>query len=145
MRAAIYARKSTPEEDKHEEAKSVTRQKADARAYAERKGWTVAEEAVYADDAISGKYGEEQRPGLKALLAAAEQTPRPFDVVIMAKDDRLARDLLQAAVILSRLHEADVRLYYYQEDREVSLKDATGKFMEAVRGYASEAYRESVT
>jgi site-specific DNA recombinase len=145
MNAAIHARKSNPEEDRHEEAKSVTRQKADARAYAEKKGWTVADAHVYEDDAISGRYGEDRRPGLKALLAAAERTPRPFDVIIAAKDDRLARDQWQAAIVLSRLYEAGVRLFYYQEDREVSLGDATGKFMEAVRGYASEAYRESVS
>jgi site-specific DNA recombinase len=154
MNAAIYARKSTPEEDKqpngtvvhrHEHEKSVTRQKEEARAYAERKGWTVADAHVYEDDALSGKYGPDHRPGLMALLAAAETAPRPFDVVVMAKDDRLMRDQWKVAVVLSRLHEAGAKLYYYQEDRAVNLDDATGRFMEQVRGYASEAYRESVT
>lgn len=144
-RAALYARKSTPEEDKHEEAKSVTRQKADARAYAERKGWTVADAHVYEDDAISGKYGAERRPGLEALLTAAESTPRPFDVVVMAKDDRLMRDQWEVAAVLKRIHKAGARLFYYQEDREVSLKDAAGKFMEQVKGFAAEAYIESQT
>src|SRR5262245_57817639 len=145
MMAAIYARKSRPEEGKHEDEKSVTRQKDEARAYCQRKGWIVAEDHVYEDDAISGKYGEDHRPGLKALLAAAEATPRPFDVVVMAKDDRLMRNQWKLAVALSRLYDAGVRLFYYQEDREVNLDDATGRFMEQVRGYASEAYRESVT
>src|SRR5262245_27320042 len=144
MRAAIYARKSRPEEGRHENEKSITRQKEEARAYAERKGWTVAEGHVYEDDAISGKHGEAHRPGLKALLAAAESTPRPFDVVVMAKDDRLMRDQWKLAVVLSRLHDAGVRLFYYQEDREAQLHDATGRFMEGVRGYSSEMYRESV-
>jgi site-specific DNA recombinase len=145
MNAAIYARRS-PNEDtgRPEEAKSITRQKAESRAYAERKGWTVADRHVYEDDAISGKHGEDHRPGLRALLAAAESTPRPFDVVVMAKDDRLMRNQWKVAMILSRLYEADVRLFYYQEDREVKLDDASGRFMEQVRGYASEAYRESV-
>ncbi len=42
MIAAIYACKST---DQHiaDEEKSVTRQVAHAKAYAEKKGWTVAE------------------------------------------------------------------------------------------------------
>jgi len=101
MRAAIYARKSRPEEGRHENEKSITRQKEEARAYAERKGWTVAEGHVYEDDAISGKHGEAHRPGLKALLAAAESTPRPFDVVVMAKDDRLMRDQWKLAVVLA--------------------------------------------
>ena len=52
MIAAIYARKCN---DQHvaDEEKSVTRQVERARAYAARKGWTVADEHVYADDGIS--------------------------------------------------------------------------------------------
>jgi DNA invertase Pin-like site-specific DNA recombinase len=46
MIAAIYARKSTDQNIADEE-KSVTRQVEHARAYAARKGWTVAEEHVY--------------------------------------------------------------------------------------------------
>src|SRR5512143_3372013 len=45
MIAAIYARKST-EQDAADEQKSVTRQVEHARAYAARKGWTVAEDHV---------------------------------------------------------------------------------------------------
>jgi DNA invertase Pin-like site-specific DNA recombinase len=43
--AAIYARKSTDQSAVGDEAKSVTRQIAHAKAYAERKGWTVPEPA----------------------------------------------------------------------------------------------------
>jgi len=53
MIAAIYARKST-DQNVSDEEKSVTRQVERARAYAERKGWTVAEEHIYAEDGISG-------------------------------------------------------------------------------------------
>jgi DNA invertase Pin-like site-specific DNA recombinase len=71
------------------------------------------------------------------MLAAAEQDPRPFDCVVMAKDDRLMRDQWKLAVVLPCLHDAGVRLFYYQEDREAGLTDATGRFMEGVRGYSS--------
>jgi DNA invertase Pin-like site-specific DNA recombinase len=69
MIAAIYARKSTQSatEDKSE---SVQRQLAHARAYAARKGWTVAEEHVYCDDGISGAEFGNRRPGLACLLNA---------------------------------------------------------------------------
>jgi DNA invertase Pin-like site-specific DNA recombinase len=53
MIAAIYARKSTDQNISDEE-KSVTRQVQHARAYAAKKGWTVANDHVYADDGISG-------------------------------------------------------------------------------------------
>jgi hypothetical protein len=46
MIAAIYARKSTEHNGVADEQKSVARQVEHARQYAERKGWTVAEEHV---------------------------------------------------------------------------------------------------
>jgi DNA invertase Pin-like site-specific DNA recombinase len=51
--AAIYARKST-EQNVPDDAKSVTRQVELARAFAASKGWRVADEHVYIDDAVSG-------------------------------------------------------------------------------------------
>ena len=53
LRASDQRRKSTDQNIADEE-KSVTRQVERARAYAARKGWTVAEEHVYTDDGISG-------------------------------------------------------------------------------------------
>jgi DNA invertase Pin-like site-specific DNA recombinase len=40
MIAAIYARKSTDQSDRADEARSVTRQVEHAKAYAATKGWT---------------------------------------------------------------------------------------------------------
>ena len=76
IRAALYARKST-DDDRHEAEKSVTRQREESRRYAEAHGWAVDEAHVYVDDGISGALDEDKRPGLKALLAAAKQIPRP--------------------------------------------------------------------
>jgi hypothetical protein len=65
--AAIYARKSTVQNVSDEE-KSITRQVEPARAYAARKGWTVADEHVFSDDGVSG--GEFiKRPGLVRLIS----------------------------------------------------------------------------
>jgi len=143
MRAAIYARKSTDEGDKAVDAKSVVRQVELGRAYAAKQGWAVAEAHVFVDDGLSGGLDETKRPGLRALLDAVHA--RSFDVVVAAADDRLARDQWKAGRILSRLHAAGVKLFYYQESREVDLSSAVGKFMEAVRGFGSEFFRESVT
>jgi len=52
--AAIYARKSTGQNGISDEEKSVTRQVEHAKAYAAKKGWTVADEHIYVDDGISG-------------------------------------------------------------------------------------------
>jgi DNA invertase Pin-like site-specific DNA recombinase len=75
MIAAIYARKST-DQNLPDAEKSVTRQVDHATAYATRKGWTVAEDHVYADDAISGALFGAQRPGLYRLLNALKPRPR---------------------------------------------------------------------
>lgn len=45
MLAAVYARKSTEQTGVAAEARSVTRQIENARAYAESKGWTVSDES----------------------------------------------------------------------------------------------------
>jgi len=69
--AAIYARKSTDQVVAHEQ-KSVTRQVEMARAFAERRGWTVLDEHVYTDDGISGaEFEKAPRP------AASEGGARP--------------------------------------------------------------------
>jgi DNA invertase Pin-like site-specific DNA recombinase len=54
MIAAIYARKSTEQNGVADESKRVARQIEHARAYAQRKGWTVAEEHICVDDGVSG-------------------------------------------------------------------------------------------
>ena len=53
------------------------------------KGWTVAEEHIYADDNISGAEFA-KRPGFLRLMNALE--PRPaFQVLIMSEESRLGR------------------------------------------------------
>ncbi len=69
MKAAIYARKSTDQSGVADEAKSVDRQVAHARAYATTKGWTVADDAIFVDDGISGAEFD-TRPGLMRLMNA---------------------------------------------------------------------------
>ena len=143
MIAAIYARKSRPEEGRHETEKSVTRQKDEARAYIERKGWTRG--PVFEDDAISGKHGEDRRPGLKALLAAAEQEPRPFDVVVMAADDRLMRDQWKSALTLPA---STRRACACSSIRKIARRNSPTRraaSWKASGAYSSEMYRESVT
>ena len=135
----IYARKSTDEPGVGDDAKSVTRQLEHARAYAERKGWTVAEEHLYVDDGISGAEFL-KRPGLTALLNALQ--PRRFDVLVMSDESKLGREQFQVGYLLSQFLTAGVRIHYYLEGREVQLGDATGKFLEQVRNFAAEMERE---
>ncbi len=140
MIAALYARKST-EQRVTDDAKSVTRQVELARDFTTSKGWQVAEEHVYRDDGISGAEFKD-RPGLASLLLAVKSSPRPFDVVVAMDESRLGRDQFQTAYVLHQIADAGVQLWYYQEARQAKLADATGKFLESVRGFASEMERE---
>jgi len=98
MIAAIYARKSTEQLGAHEQ-KSVTRQVDHARQYAQRKGWTVAEDHVYVDHGISGAEFEfAKRPGLLRLMNALATKPRPpFQVLVMSEESRLGRESIETA------------------------------------------------
>jgi DNA invertase Pin-like site-specific DNA recombinase len=69
MIAAIYARKSTEQNGVADEARSVSRQVDHARAYASRKGWTVADEQIYIDDGVS-RAEFATRPGFVRLMNA---------------------------------------------------------------------------
>jgi site-specific DNA recombinase len=143
LRVGVYARKSNKVEDATSE--SVVRQLEHATEYATKKGWVLAEHCIFVDDGITGARDETKRPGLHALLTAIKSRPRPFDVLVAAADDRLARKQLITALVLYPLHVADIRLHYYQEAREADLSSAVGVFMEAVRAFGSEFYRESQT
>ena len=105
MIAAIYARKSTEQNGAAEEAKSVTRQTENGRAFAVKRGWTVADEHVYVDDAVSGALFDEQRPGLARLLNALKPKPA-FDVLVMSEESRIGRDQYRSAYVLQQVADA---------------------------------------
>ena len=74
MIAAIYAKKSTDQSNVADEAKSVSRQVENARAYAVKKGWTIDDRFIFVDDGISGAEFE-NRPGFVRLMASLGTFP----------------------------------------------------------------------
>ena len=139
MIAAIYARKSS-DQNLPDEEKSVTRQVAHARACAARKGWSVAEAHVYADDGISGAEFT-KRPGFLRLMNALR--PRAaFQVLIMAEESRLGRESIEVAYALKQFSQAGVRVFLYLEDRERTIDSPTEKLLMSVAAFADEMERE---
>jgi DNA invertase Pin-like site-specific DNA recombinase len=115
-----------------DEQKSVTRQIEHARAYAERKGWRVADEHVYTDDGIGGAEFA-RRPGFLRLMNALK--PRaPFQVLIMSEESRLGREAIETAYALKQLVQAGVRVFFYMEDRERTLDSPTDKIHDVAHG-----------
>src|SRR5215203_1879767 len=140
MTAAIYARKSTDQSALADEAKSVTRQIAHAKAYAERKGWTVPEACMFVDDGISGAEFA-NRPGFLRLMASLK--PRaPFQVLIMSEESRLGREAIETAYALRQLITAGVRVFFYLEDRERTFDSPTDKLLMSVTAFADELERQ---
>src|SRR5437867_1074101 len=100
MKAAIYARKSTDDNDRNTENKSVTRQVERARAYSAAKGWTLSDEHVFVDDGISGAEFGSRRPGLLRLLNHLKE----FDVIVMSELSRLGRERIQTEGLLAQIY-----------------------------------------
>ncbi len=140
MNAAIYARKSTDQGGVSDEDRSVSRQIDHARRYAERKGWTVLEACVFADDGVSGAEFA-NRPGFVRLMAALKPRP-PFDVLIMSEESRLGREAIETAYSLKLLMTAGVRVFFYLEDRERTLEGPMDKLLLSVTAFADELERE---
>ena len=95
MIAAIYA-----ENPNHNPASTPTRRasraKSSTRASSpQRKGWSVADEHVYADDGISGAELP-ARPGFLRLMNALKPRP-PFQVLVMSKESRLGREQIEVS------------------------------------------------
>jgi site-specific DNA recombinase len=139
--AAIYARKSTDQNGVADEQKSVTRQIENAKAYAERKGWTVDDEHVYVDDGISGAEFA-ARPGFLRLMNSLKAKRAPFQMLVMSEVSRLGREQIETAYALKQLHTAGVRCFGYLEDRELLMESATDKFLLSAVNFAAELERE---
>src|SRR5438093_13055660 len=127
MIAGIQARKSTDQTGVADEQKSVTRQVEHARAYAVRKGWTVLDEYVFVDDAVSGAEFA-TRPGFVRLMRALKPYP-PFQILVMAEESRLGREQVEVACALKQLAQAGVRVWLYLEDRECTLDSPTDQLL----------------
>ena len=136
MRAAIYARKSTNDNDRNQENKSIARQIEHARKYAKNKGWSVREEDVFYDDGVSGAEFH-KRPGLGRLLGKLGS----IDAVVMSEISRLGRDIIRNAVAIDEIRSEGVRIFYYLSDEEEKADTPEQKLMVTLKSFAAEVER----
>jgi site-specific DNA recombinase len=102
-RAAIYLRVSGAEQAKDEN--KIDGQEAACRDYADRNGLSVVE--VFTDAGWTA--GNNERPAFKRMLDKATGSKRSFDVILVWKIDRFARNA-DAPGIVERLHGRGVFL-----------------------------------
>jgi DNA invertase Pin-like site-specific DNA recombinase len=94
VRAAIYARVSTLDQEPENQLRELRR-------FAEARGWTTTE---FVDHGVSG--GRDRRPALDELLRAARR--RRIDIVLCWKLDRLGRNLKHLVTLLDELQSLGV-------------------------------------
>src|SRR5713101_2447004 len=94
MRAAIYARVSTVDQEPENQLQELRR-------YVEARGWPAVE---HVDHGVSG--AAERRPALDRLVADARR--RRFDVLVCWRLDRLGRTLKHLVTLLEELQALGV-------------------------------------
>ena len=102
MAAVAYLRVSTDEQA--ESGLGLDAQLSAVQAAADRLGVAIA--AVHTDAGVSGAKGIESRPGLFSALAAVKRG----DVLLVAKRDRIARDMLLTMQVERELERKGARL-----------------------------------
>src|SRR5262245_66685205 len=117
MIAGIYARKSTDQPGVSDDAKSNTRQVERGHAFAAERNWTLDEDWVVADDAVSGAEFT-KRPGYMRILNALKPKP-PFDVLIVSEVSRLGREQFEVGYFLKQVARAGVKGYAYVDGSEI--------------------------
>lgn len=94
MRAAIYARVSTHDQEPENQLQELRR-------YIDARGWSGTE---FVDRGVSG--AKDRRPALDALLKGAKR--RRFDVLVCWRLDRLGRNLRHLVTMLEDLQHVGV-------------------------------------
>lgn len=105
MRAAIYLRVST-DGQAEENRYGLIVQEESTEAYCKSQGFVLNEGCLYKDEGFSGCLPIEKRPALKKLFEDARE--KKFDIVLVYKTDRMARDLRTTLNIVYDLKKLDV-------------------------------------
>ena len=96
--AAVYIRVSTEEQTEY----SPDAQLKEAVKYAEAHDMTLCKEHIYIDEGISGK-STRNRSAFNRMIGTAKMKPKPFDVLLLWKFSRFARNREDSIVYKSLL------------------------------------------
>jgi DNA invertase Pin-like site-specific DNA recombinase len=141
MIAAIYARKSTAQDDVADEAKSVTRQVDGARAFIAAKGWTLDEQHIFIDDGVSGALFANREQFQRLMREAAAGA---FQAVVFYDLDRFGRNGRQTMLALNTLADLGVTIWDYSTGQAVDLDSFEGEMMTFMKARFAQQYRDQV-
>jgi DNA invertase Pin-like site-specific DNA recombinase len=128
MRAAIYVRVSTSDQQPENQLQELRR-------YVAARGWAAVE---YVDRGVSG--AKDRRPALDQLMADAKR--RNVDVVVCWKLDRFGRSLAHLVNAIQTLTDAGVGFTSLGEG--IDTQSATGRLMLGILGSFAEFERERI-
>ena len=136
MKAAAYLRVSTQDQG-GEDRYGLPAQREAIESYAKAQGVEIV--AWYEDDGISGSTLD--RPGLQQLMADAKE--EAFKAVIVAKMDRIARDLFVSLFVEKELLLSQVEIYSVSEP--VSGQDPMNKAFRQMMGVFAQLEKDMIT
>lgn len=93
----------------------------------------------FVDEGISGR--TDARPGFREMIDRAKETPRPFDVIVLWKLLRFARNREHAILYKKLLRKRGVAIQSLHEKLDDS---AQGRFMEGIFELIDELYSENL-
>ncbi|MCJ7426527.1 MAG: recombinase family protein [Dehalococcoidales bacterium] len=130
MKVALYARVSSEKQDVD---LSISAQLKSLREYAARNGQEVIKE--YVDEAESGK--TTARTAFREMISAARRSQKPFDLILVWKYSRFARNREDSIVFKAMLRKNGIRVISITEPTEDT---PTGKLLEAMIESLDEFY-----
>lgn len=131
--AAVYIRVSTDDQTEH----SPDSQLEEAKVYANTHGMIIDPKHIYTDAGISGRHAK-KRPAFQNMIAAAKSKPSPFDVVLVWKFSRFARNQEESVVYKSLLRkECNVEVISITEETGDNL---FGSLIERIIEWMDEYY-----
>ena len=128
MRAAIYARVSTPGQ---QQTQTIQQQLERLQQYVQKQGWRLEPDHIYQDDGYSG--AKLARPGLDHLRDRAMLAE--FDVVVVTAPDRLARNYVHQMLVIDELKKRQVVINFLE--RPMS-DDPHDRLLLQIRGAVAE-------
>ena len=135
MPVAIYARVSS---DRQDVDLSISAQLKALRQYAAKLGYHIVQE--YLDEAESGRSID--RPGFKAMIAAARQQTSPFKMILVWKLSRFARNREDSIIYKSLLRKHGVQVISINEPLEDT---PSGRLLEGIIEVIDEFYSANLS
>lgn len=129
MKAAIYARVSTIDQNSEQQVTELRR-------YCAARGWMISRE--YVDQGVSGT--RERRPALDDLLRDAKR--RRFDVLVVWRLDRLGRNLRHLILMLADVQAVGVAFVSLSEG--IDATTPAGRLQLHVLGAIAEFERDRI-